>query len=228
MSMYYVGKELEFPNPLHASEDGLLAVGGDLSPERLLFAYENAIFPWYSDDEPILWWSPNPRFILLADEIRVSRSMKKFMKKESYHVSYDKVFADVIEACATVKRGDGNGTWITEEMKEAYINLHKLGYAHSVECWCGEDLVGGLYGVSIGKAFFGESMFSKQDNASKTAFINLVEKLKEHDFEIIDCQVYTKHLESLGAKQIEREEFLDKLKLVVGKESLVGDWDKIL
>lgn len=227
MTIYYVGKELEFPNPLYGSEEGLIAVGGDLSPARLIFAYENGIFPWFSDEEPILWWSPDPRFILKCEEIKISKSMKKFIKKSLYKVTYDKAFNEVIEACSTVKRGAGNGTWITKEMKEAYKKLHRLGYAHSVETWYEDKLVGGLYGISLGKSFFGESMFSKRDNASKTAFINLVGNLNKLKFDMVDCQVHTNHLESLGAKKIQRTEFLELLEKSIKKETICGNWSNL-
>jgi len=182
----------------------LLAIEGDLSVQRLLLAYSSGIFPWYSDDEPILWWSPNPRFIVYPKDIRTSHSMKKLLKKNTYKVSFDTCFRDVISNCSNVRKE--SGTWITNDMIEAYCKLHELGFAHSVETWHQEKLVGGLYGVSIGKCFFGESMFSTMDNASKAAFIALGKVLEEKEFILIDCQVHTNHLESLGAVYISQRE----------------------
>lgn len=207
MPIYRLSKELVFPPPSLGTEEGLLAVGGDLSPERLLLAYCNGIFPWFSKNEPILWWSPDPRFILYPNDIVISHSMKKILKKQTFNVTFDKCFRDVITNCGKL-REDKEGTWITQDMVEAYCKLHDLGYAHSVEAWYEEKLVGGLYGIAIGKCFFGESMFSTMSNASKAAFITLTQKLIENDFLVIDCQVYTKHLESLGAVNVPREEFL--------------------
>lgn len=223
MSIYKVGKELVFPHPSYADKDGLLAFGGDLSPDRLLLAYSNGIFPWYSKDYPILWWSPDPRFVLFPEKLKISKSMKKFMKKEIYRVTFDTAFREIIHFCGLLREKDG--TWITEEMKEAYYTLHKLNLAHSVEVWEGSELVGGLYGVSIGRCFFGESMFSKKDNASKTGFITLVEFLKKRGFIIIDCQVHTKHLESLGGEPIPREQFLKIIKKGFQYETLKYQWE---
>jgi leucyl/phenylalanyl-tRNA--protein transferase len=207
MPIYRLTEDLIFPHPSLSEEDGLLAIEGDLSPQRLLLAYSNGIFPWFSDDEPILWWSPDPRFVVYPKDIRISHSMKKILKKNTYKISFNTCFRDVISSCANVRKE--SGTWITYEMIEAYCKLHELGYAHSVECWHEDKLVGGLYGVSIGKCFFGESMFSTMDNASKTAFITLCRVLGEKGFNMIDCQVYTTHLESLGAVNISRENFLE-------------------
>jgi len=210
MPIYRLSDDLAFPLPSNAEEDGLLAIEGDLCPERLLLAYSNGIFPWFSDDEPILWWSPDPRFVVYPKDIRVSHSMKKLFKHNTYKVSYDTCFRDVIFNCSNLRKE--TGTWITNEMIEAYCKLHELGYAHSVETWHQGKLVGGLYGVSIGKCFFGESMFSTMDNASKTAFISLGKVLKEKGFSIIDSQVHTTHLESLGAVYISRKKFLELVK----------------
>lgn len=207
MPIYRLTEDLIFPHPCLSEEDGLLAIEGDLSPQRLLLAYSNGIFPWFSDDEPILWWSPNPRFVVYPKDIRISHSMKKILKKNTYKISFNTCFRDVISSCANVRKE--SGTWITYEMIEAYCKLHELGYAHSVECWHEDKLVGGLYGVSIGKCFFGESMFSTMDNASKTAFITLCKVLEQKGFNMIDCQVYTTHLESLGAVNISRDKFLE-------------------
>ncbi|MBU3111344.1 leucyl/phenylalanyl-tRNA--protein transferase [Clostridium lacusfryxellense] len=210
MPIYRLSKDLAFPDPSLSEEDGLLAIEGDLSPERLLLAYSNGIFPWFSDDEPILWWSPNPRFIIYPKDIRISHSMKKLIKKNTYKVSFDTCFREVISNCSNVRKD--TGTWITNEMIEAYCILHELGYAHSIETWFDGKLVGGLYGISIGKCFFGESMFSTMDNASKVAFITLGKALEEKGFSIIDCQVHTNHLESLGAVFMPRETFLEVIK----------------
>ncbi len=206
----------QFPDPCYALEEpnGLLAVGGDLSPARLLNAYRQGIFPWYSQEEPILWWSPNPRAILLPEQFHLSRSLRKKLRKRSFRITLDTAFERVIEACSATRTGrDGSqsGTWITEEMKLAYNTLHRIGFAHSVECWQGEELVGGLYGVSMGKVFFGESMFSRCTDASKVAFAHLTEQLRRWDFALIDCQVYSDHLASLGAFEIPRDTFLAML-----------------
>ena len=206
MPIFRLDDNLIFPHPSLAEEDGLLAIDGDLSPERLLIAYRNGIFPWFSDGDPILWWSPDPRFIIYPKDVRISHSMKKLLKNNVYKISFDTCFRDVISSCASVRKE--SGTWINEDMIEAYCKLHELGHAHSVEAWQGDKLVGGLYGISIGKCFFGESMFSTMDNASKAAFITLCKKLEEKEYVVVDCQVYTKHLESLGAVSIPRGEFL--------------------
>jgi len=210
MPIYRLSNDLAFPDPSLSEEDGLLAIDGDLSAERLLLAYSNGIFPWFSEDEPILWWSPDPRFIVYPKNIKISHSMKKLLKKNTYRVTYDTSFRDVISNCSNLRKE--TGTWITNEMIEAYCKLNELGYAHSVETWYQGKLVGGLYGVSIGKCFFGESMFSTMDNASKTAFITLGTLLEEKGFSIIDSQVYTTHLESLGAVYISRKKFLELVK----------------
>lgn len=207
MPVFRLSDDLIFPHPSLSEEDGLLAVDGDLSPERLILAYRNGIFPWFSEDEPILWWSPDPRFILYPKDIKVSHSMKKLLKKNTYKISFDTCFRDVISNCSNLRKE--SGTWITNDMIEAYCKLHELGYAHSVEAWYEDELVGGLYGISIGKCFFGESMFSTMSNASKAAFITLCKKLEEKEYIMVDCQVYTEHLESLGAVNISREKFLE-------------------
>jgi leucyl/phenylalanyl-tRNA--protein transferase len=207
--IFQLEKELIFP-PIHlAEDDGLLAVGGDLSVERLLLAYSEGIFPWYDESSPILWYSPPERFVLYPDEIKISKSMKQIIKSGRFKISFDTAFADVIKSCALVTRSDQDGTWITNEMQEAYIRLYELGYAHSVEVWENEKLVGGLYGVLCGRVFCGESMFSKVSNASKSALIWLCENA---DLDFIDCQVYTDHLNSLGAVMIERDRYLQLLK----------------
>lgn len=203
--IFRLDKRIVFPTPSLAEEDGLLAVGGDLSTDRLLLAYQNGIFPWYNDDTPILWYSPHERFVLFPDELKISKSMRQVLRSGRFGVTYDQSFAEVIDACSTINRKDQPGTWITTDMKNAYIRLHKEGHAHSVEVWEDEKLVGGLYGVQIGGVFCGESMFSKVSNASKVALISLCNANK---YRLIDCQVYTEHLESLGAKMISREEYL--------------------
>jgi len=191
----------------------LLAVGADLSSARLVDAYSKGIFPWYNDGQPVLWWSPDPRMVLIPQEIHISKSMRKVLREAAFKVTYNTRFLDVILNCKRIEREGQHGTWITNDMVEAYLNLHKLGYAQSVEVWQDEELVGGLYGVNLKdkQVFCGESMFSKVSNASKVAFISLAQKLMRQDYKLIDCQVYTAHLESLGAKEISREEFLSYL-----------------
>ena len=205
--MYYLSEKIIFPPVEYADEDGVLAIGGDLSSERLLLAYKSGIFPWYSEDEPIIWWAPNPRFVLYTDKLKVSKSMRSLLNKNTFEVTMNRAFNEVISHCKTIYRNDQEGTWIDEEMKSAYANLHQQGWVHSVETWKDGVLVGGLYGVCIGKCFFGESMFAKESNASKVAFIKLVQFLKDKGFELIDCQVHTPHLESLGAEHIPMETF---------------------
>lgn len=223
MPVYRLPEAVLFPPVDHAVESGLLAVGGDLSPERLLAAYREGIFPWYSDGEPILWWSPDPRFVLFPDELRVSRSMRQFLKKGVLRITFDQAFREVIATCGMPRPGQ-DGTWITAAMREAYGVLHDLGYAHSVEVWQEGNLVGGLYGVSLGRAFFGESMFSAVPNASKTALITLLPRLRERGFDLIDCQVETAHLSGLGARPIPRRKFCALLKESLRHETLRGNW----
>jgi len=226
MPLYRLIDEIVFPPVEYAEPEGLLAIGGDLSPERLLAAYSAGIFPWYSAGEPILWWSPDPRFVLFPDELRISRSMRQFLKKGNVRVTFDAAFPEVIAACGSRPRPGQDGTWITPEMRTAYNRLHALGFAHSVETWAGESLVGGLYGVSLGRTFFGESMFSVVPNASKAALIVLVYFLRERGFDLIDCQVETGHLGSLGARSIPRQEFIRILAQSLHHETLAGNWDK--
>ena len=202
--------ELTFPNPNDATEDGIVAWGGDLTPSRLIKAYQNGIFPWYSNDDPIIWWSVNPRLIMELDDFKLSRSLKKSMKKFTYN--FDNNFEEVVKKCATVKRNDENGTWINEEIVEAYTNLHAMGIAHSVESYLDGELVGGLYGLVVGKVFCGESMFASENDASKSAYATLIKHLKYWGYDFIDCQVPTQHLKSLGAKEVSRDYFLDRLK----------------
>jgi leucyl/phenylalanyl-tRNA--protein transferase len=210
MPLFALSKEIIFP-PVHLSEpDGLLAMGGDLSTERLLLAYRSGIFPWFDGDTP-LWWCPNPRFVLFPQELKVSKSMKQLIKKQAFAFTIDKAFAEVINNCKSAPRKGQDGTWITDEVKAAYLRLHQLGHAHSAEAWQNGELVGGCYGIRMGHVFFGESMFSKAANASKYAFINYVHVLQKENIQLIDCQVHTSHLESLGARMIEREKFIGLL-----------------
>ena len=206
--MFLLSNELYFPPVTEADEEGILAIGGDLSTQRLILAYRNGIFPWYTDDEPIIWWCPNPRFVLFPDEIKISKSMRAVIKKQTYSFTINNCFNNVIKNCKTINREGQSGTWISEEVIDAYTNLHNLGYALSAETWKNNKLVGGLYGVKMGNIFFGESMFSLSPNASKFAFIQLVKHLKNEGVKLIDCQVYTTHLESLGAKMIDRNDFM--------------------
>lgn len=204
--------EAPFPNVNQAEKEpnGLLAVGGDLSPDRLLRAYRHGIFPWYSEGQPILWWSPDPRTVLFPDHLRISRSLRKTLRKQQFSVSMNMCFDKVIHACSA-PRAHEEGTWITPEMMSAYHRLHELGHAHSIEAWQGAELVGGLYGIALGKVFFGESMFSRVTDASKVALSFLVSRLREWGFQLIDCQIYSEHLISLGAEEISRQQFVDHL-----------------
>lgn len=211
MPVFQLPDEIFFPDPSLAEPDGLLAVGGDLSPERLLAAYKNGIFPWFSEHEPILWWSPDPRLVLFPQKLKASHSLKKKIKKDVFSVKMDSNFEQVISACAETERRHEDGTWITDEMKSAYLELHHKGFAHSVECYFDGNLVGGLYGISLGKAFFGESMFHSMTDASKVALYYLVEKTKHFDYLFIDSQVETDHMISLGAELIPRTTYLKLL-----------------
>lgn len=203
---------LWFPPVETAYEDGLLAMGGDLSVQRLLLGYQNGIFPWFNEDDPILWWSPDPRCVVYPDKLKVSKSMQQLLKRHAFDFRVDTAFRKVIENCAYTKRKDDAGTWITEDIIDAYEDLHKAGYAHSAEVWQNGELVGGLYGVLLGKVFFGESMFSKVSNASKYAFISWTHQLQAQGIQLIDCQMHTPHLESLGAEMISREVFISQVK----------------
>jgi leucyl/phenylalanyl-tRNA--protein transferase len=206
--IFRLSEELIFPKPDLAEPDGLLAVGGDLSTQRLLLAYQNGIFPWYSDDTPILWYSPHERFVLFPDELKISKSMRQVLRSGKLKVTVDTCFNDVIIACSTAPREGQDGTWIVPDMIAAYNRLHKEGYAHSIEVWQDDKLVGGLYGVQVGRVFCGESMFSRVSNASKTALIYLC---NTGLYQLIDCQVHTDHLESMGAKMVSREQYMDVL-----------------
>ena len=219
--------DIWFPDPSTAPGDFPLAAGGDLSPERLLFAYSLGIFPWYSEDEPILWWSPDPRMVLFPDNLKISRSLKKVLKNKGFTVKFDTNFEEVIKSCAYVPRPGQDGTWLNADMIDAYIELHKLGYAHSVETYLDGKLVGGLYGIALGGTFFGESMFHKVSDASKVAFVYLVRKLKELDFDMIDCQQSTPHMARFGAVEIPRKEFLEKLSKSLKKPTIRGKWSNL-
>ncbi len=211
MPVFQLSDKIIFPDPNLAEPDGLLAIGGDLSQERLLLAYSNGIFPWFSDGYPILWWSPNPRMVLIPKEFKRHKNLRRLVNKKYFSVTFNKNFEGVINSCAGVSRGNQDGTWITDTMKQAYIALHHSGYAHSVEVWENDNLVGGLYGVLMGKVFFGESMFYKVSNASKVALWYLVDRLLDIGIELIDVQQETEHLKSLGARLIDRESFLNLL-----------------
>lgn len=207
MPIYRLSSELVFPNPEEA-EDGIVAIGGDLSVDRLLLAYKSGLFPWFSDDEPIIWWCPDPRFVLFPNDLKISKSMQQLIRKNTFTITTNTDFESVIKNCRNAYREGQDGTWITDDMINAYTKLNSLGIAHSVEVWLEDKLVGGLYGLLIGKVFFGESMFFKVSNASKIGFIWWVEKLKKMGVELIDCQVETLHLKSLGANEIKRKDFL--------------------
>jgi len=204
--MHYLTDNIEFPNVNEANQDGLLAVGGDLSIERLLLAYKTGIFPWFENDEPILWWSPDPRFVLFPEKLKVSKSMKQILRKSSFTVTINKDFKEVIYQCSKIKRARQTETWITNNMIEAYTELHKQGYAKSVEVWENDELVAGFYGIDLGDIFCGESMFTKVNNASKAGFISFVQN---SNYKLIDCQIYTKHMKSLGGEEIPRTKFLE-------------------
>ncbi|MFT4801935.1 MAG: leucyl/phenylalanyl-tRNA--protein transferase [Flavobacteriaceae bacterium] len=212
--MHHLSPSIWFPNPEEADKEGLLAIGGDLSVKRLMHAYRSGIFPWFEDCQPILWWSPNPRMVLFLDNFKVSKSLQKTIQKNKFTITFNKCFEEVIKNCSQIKREGQQGTWITSQMQEAYLQLHKTGHATSVEVWLEDELVGGLYGIDLidKKVFCGESMFSNVSDASKVAFYFLVEQLKTKNYQFIDCQMYTPHLERLGATEIPREKFLKYLR----------------
>lgn len=214
MALFALQNELIFPPVEFSQPDGLLAMGGDLSAERLLLAYRSGIFPWYDGDVP-LWWSPDPRFVLYPGELKVSKSMQQIFKKNTFRFTVNTAFRQVIHNCKNVSRNNQHGTWITDEVEKAYGLLHDKGFAHSAEAWRDDKLVGGLYGIRMGNIFFGESMFSKESNASKFAFIQYVQQLQREAVQLIDCQVYTAHLESLGARMIPRKKFMEQLNQLI-------------
>lgn len=210
--MHFLTKDLYFPPVDEASYEGILAVGGDLSTERLLLAYRNGIFPWFNADEPILWWSPPERMVVVPQLYKVSKSMRNLLNQRKFDITFNKDFAAVIRNCQQIDRKDQDGTWITEDIIESYIKLHEMGFAQSVEVWQNGELVGGLYGVDLGHVFCGESMFSKVPNASKIAFVTLVQHLKDNNYKLLDCQIHNDHLEKLGAFEISRDTFIRVLK----------------
>lgn len=224
MTIYRLGDDLAFPPPSHAEASGLLAVGGDLSPERLMLAYSSGIFPWPLTAEPLLWFSPDPRMVLLPDELRVGRSLRKRMRQRPFEIRFDTAFGEVVRCCAEVQREGESGTWITGAMKDAYVELHHLGFAHSAEAFCDGALVGGLYGVGVGRCFAGESMFAVAPDASKIAFVVLVRHLQHWGYRLIDCQVHTDHLERFGAREWPRSRFLDALGDALKDEGRLGPW----
>jgi leucyl/phenylalanyl-tRNA--protein transferase len=228
MPVFQLTEDLVFP-PVELTEPlGYLAVGGDLSVERLLLAYQSGIFPWPLDEHPLVWWAPNPRFVLYPEKLRVTKSLRRIITKGEFKITYDQAFPRVIEGCRLTVRKGQDDTWITREMMDAYIRLHEAGYAHSVESWIDGELAGGLYGVSLGRCFFGESMFTKENDASKCAFVSLVQRLKEMGFPLIDCQVETDHLRSFGAREIPRNRFMSELASALTCETLKGNWGELL
>ncbi|WP_420827476.1 leucyl/phenylalanyl-tRNA--protein transferase [Nitrosophilus alvini] len=217
-----------FPDPRYACDEGLVAFGGDLSENRLLAAYKHGIFPWYSEGDPILWWSPNPRLVLYPNDLKISKSLKKRLKKNIFEIRVDTNFKEVIENCGKIKRKDQSGSWILPEVVDAYCKLFDMGFAHSVEIYFEDRLVGGLYGVSMGAAFFGESMFSKMSDASKTALVHLCLLAKKWKFDFIDCQIPSDHLKRMGAVEISRDRFLDELEIALNKPGKIGNWNDMI
>lgn len=227
--VFELGDQIIFPPVIYAEEDGLLAVGGDLNVDRLILAYSSGIFPWFNPEDPIMWWSPNPRPIFIPGAIKTSKSLRATIRKKPYEIFIDRDFQGVLEACAnTERKGQPSGTWLIDEMQAAYLRLHELGYAHSVEAWKDNQLVGGLYGVNLGKAFFGESMFYRERDASKIAFYHLSEFLKKHDFHFIDGQVTNDHLLSLGAQEISRNEYLKRLEAALKYPTDANIWKQTI
>jgi len=227
--VYKLPAEPYFPDPHLADADGLLAYGGDLSPRRLVVAYQSGFFPWFNEDSPaILWWTPDPRMVLYPQKFKLSKSLRQKLRRKTFEVKVDSAFERVIKACRHAPRPGQEGTWITDEIEMAYTRLHRLGLAHSVECWQGEDLVGGLYGLSLGRIFFGESMFHTQSDASKVAFYYLSHYCKALDFTFIDCQMHTAHLESLGAEKMARKDYLEVLHQNNQEETLKGSWENLV
>jgi leucyl/phenylalanyl-tRNA--protein transferase len=223
MGIFVLGEDPNVPPVEKSSPEGLLALGGDLSPRRILNAYAQGIFPWFSDESPILWWSPDPRLVLFPEELHISGSMRRTINKNIFHISIDRQFAEVIRHCR-LPRLHEKGTWITDEMEAAYKLLHRMGYAHSIEVWLGNKLAGGLYGISLGSCFFAESMFYRISNASKFGLIKLVQKLRGLHFSFMDCQVTSRHLQTLGAREIPRIEFMDLLRKSMKRETIRGNW----
>jgi len=224
MSVYRLGEKIAFPPPDHADPSGLLAVGGDLSPERLLLAYAMGIFPWFDADQPLLWHSPDPRLVLAPSELTVSRDLRRTLNRCEFEVTLDTAFGEVIRSCAEAPRKEDAGTWITAEMVDAYRRLHDLGFAHSAEAWQGGELVAGLYGVSLGGCFFGESMFTRRSDASKVAFVKLTRQLEAWEFDLIDCQIHTDHLARFGAESWSRPRFLKALDASLARPTRRGRW----
>ncbi|MEE9438709.1 MAG: leucyl/phenylalanyl-tRNA--protein transferase [Saprospiraceae bacterium] len=221
--------DITFPHPHTADDNGIVALGGDLKVDRLLLAYQYGFFPWFNPEDPILWWHPDPRFVIFTEDIRVTKSMRPYFNKEKFKLTFDKQFENVLRACQNIDRKDQNGTWITEQIISSYTKLHEMGLAHSVEVWDQDGyLVGGLYGVSLGKIFYGESMFSRVSNASKFALISLSVILRQHGFYLIDCQMPNPHLKSMGGRFISRNAFLAYLRGNIFSETIVGDWDEIM
>ena len=227
MPVFWLSEDnIAFPHPELANEDGILAIGGDLSPSRLLRAYSMGLFPWFNPEDPILWWSPDPRFVLFPEELKIARSMRPYFNQHKFDCTLDTRFETVMRACKEQwRKGQGGGTWISEEMITAYTRLHQMGYAHSCEVWQEGELVGGLYGISLGKIFFGESMFTKVSNASKFGFISLVRKLREWNYWLVDCQQETRHLQSLGARNISRRDFLQFMQQNQSEPTEKGKWE---
>lgn len=225
MPLFRLSSRLEFPPANLARSDGLLCIGGDLSTKRLLLAYKNGIFPWFSDEEPILWWSPNPRLILFPNQIHISKSLKKTIRKQRFTIKVNTAFEQTIMSCSKPRQENQAGTWLVEEMISAYIRLHEKGHAHSIEAWEGSSLVGGLYGICIGGSFFGESMFSHKADASKLSLVALARYLYSKNFDLIDCQVTTDHLLSMGATQIQRDLFLKIIGQSVKRKDMIVNWD---
>ncbi len=219
----YISQNI-FPDPESAEEDGMLACGGDLSPSTLLEAYASGIFPWYDDNTPIIWWSPNPRLVLFPEKFRTTKSLLQSVRNKTFEIKFDSNFPAVIDNCSKIRRKGQKGTWITQKMKNAYIELHHIGIAHSVETYLNGKLAGGLYGISLGTAFFGESMFHLERDASKVAFYQLIERIKSWDFDFVDAQVPTNHLKSLGAEEISRKKFLQLLNESLKTETYIGNW----
>lgn len=224
MPFFALNNELVFPPPHLAEEDGLLAVGGDLRPERILLAYQNGIFPWYSEGEPILWWSPDPRFVIYPENFRFSKSLRPILRKKQFQITYDTDFLAVMRECQKAYRPGQSGTWITEDMIEAYVELHDLGYAHSVEVRLDGELVGGVYGMALGSCFAGESMFAKVSNASKVGFVTLAQDLFQRNYQLIDCQIYTEHLARFGAEEIPRHKFVSELHFALQHKQPIQKW----